>query len=487
MAGITPTNDVIAALSTPPGRSGVAVLRISGSEAGDVADRVFRFGPLPRSGEPELAPQTRSVSEMNGYTAAFGYVFDPERHRIIDEAVITRFKAPLSYTSEDVVEFSVHGSMVGTRALLKALYNAGARPAEAGEFTQRAFMNGKMDLTQAEAVMDLIDSEAQAAAEAALRQLGGAIGDRIQKIQQQGIELLSEIELSIQYPEHEDSNITRPEIMDRLQTMHADIGRLLDTREQGKILQEGLRAVLVGRPNAGKSSLLNSLSGEERAIVTDIPGTTRDLLEVKLQVHGLPVILQDTAGLRTTDDVIEQISIKRTEEALKQADLAVVMVDPGDLPSEEESREWLGHLAGSKYLIVASKSDLWAAEDWPEAFIDWAEAFSSESEGDACLAVSRISTLAPGGADAIWDLLKAYYEALAPDSGESVIVTSERQAAAMRSARETLAMVMNDALIPEDMIAGTLQAALEDVAAVTGTRITETMLDDLFSRFCVGK
>lgn len=487
MAGMTPTNDVIAALSTPPGRSGVAVLRISGSEAGDVADRVFRFGPLPRSGEPEPGLQSRSVAAMSGYTAAFGYVFSPERGRIIDEAVITRFRAPYSYTGEDVVEFSVHGSMIGTRSLLTALFSAGARPAEAGEFTQRAFMNGKLDLAQAEAVMDLIDSEAQAAAEAALRQLGGAIGDRIHKIQQLGIELLSEIELSIQYPEHEDSNITRREIMDRLQVMHTDIGRLLATRDQGKILQEGLRVVLVGRPNAGKSSLLNSLSGEERAIVTDIPGTTRDLLEVKLQVHGLPVILQDTAGLRSTDDVIEQISIKRTEAALKQADLAVVMADPGDLPSEDESSEWLEHLAGSKYLLVASKSDLWSAEDWPSAFSGWAERFSTASDDSECLAVSRISTMAPGGADAIWDLLKAYYEALAPDSGESVVVTSERQAAAMQSARDKLAMILNDTLIPEDMIAGALQAALEDVAAVTGTRVTETMLDDLFSRFCVGK
>ena len=483
---MTQTTDVIAALSTPPGRSGIAVLRISGPEAGEIADRVFRFGPLPSHGRPETTPQTRSVAAMTGYTAAFGYVYHPEKQRIIDEAVIVRFTAPRSYTGEESVEFSIHGSAVASRELLSALYSAGARPAEAGEFTQRAFINGKLDLAQAEAVMNLIDAEAEQTAAAALRQLGGAMGAEIRKIQTQGIELLSEIELGIQYPEHEDSNITPEAIHGRLQAMRQAIADLLATRQQGQILQEGLSVVLLGRPNAGKSSLLNTMAGEDRAIVTDIPGTTRDLLEVKLQVRGLPVLLQDTAGLRSSDDVIEQISMERTREAVTRADLVVLMVDPGDLPGEEETASWLDALAGRHYIIAGTKSDLWP--EWPEPWLDWVEAFSDREEARNCLAVCRITALERTGANPVWDLLAAYYETLAPTRGQEVIVTSERQAQALQRALDGLDLVLSDGMqVPEDMVASALQSALEEVGSVTGTEITETMLDDLFARFCVGK
>lgn len=493
-------DDVIAALTTPPGRSGIAVLRVSGREAAHVVDRVFRFGPVPKSlrvptDRDGTSPSpARTVQAMDGYTAAFGYLVHPETGKVIDEAVITRFRAPRSYTGEDVVELSIHGSALLARSALRALMAAGARAAGPGEFTERAFLNGKMDLAQAEAVIDLIDSEATAGAEAALRHLSGALGDEIRAIRTDGIRLLSEIELAIQYPEHEDSNITREAIQARLEGLRGKIRGLLASRDQGRIVKDGLSVVLVGRPNAGKSSLLNALSGEDRALVTDIPGTTRDLVDVRLEVAGLPVVVRDTAGLRETEDTLEQLSIERTARAIRDADLILVMVDPGDFPTADDVTSWLKAIGDRPYVLVETKHDRGEAGRFSASFRtladarDEADAGRRLAEGPSCFAVTRISTLDPRDIAPVWTLIEAYYTQLAGGATHRILITSARHAAELEAADHALSLGMQgDGLIPEDMVATALMNALEHLGAITGEEVTESMLDDLFSRFCVGK
>jgi tRNA modification GTPase len=338
-----PMHDTIAAISTPFGEGAIAVLRLSGARAVEIAGAIFRGKRLVA----ELAPRVQH----------FGAVFDGERK--LDDVLLTVFRAPHSYTGEDVVEIACHGGVLVTRRILEALLQHGARPAEPGEFTQRAYLHHKMDLTQAEAVMDLISAQTDLALRAASEQLEGRLGERIRRLRETVIELLAHVEAYIDFPDEDIDPATGVALLEKLNAARGEMDALLATADRGKVLREGVRTVIYGAPNVGKSSLLNLLLGHERAIVSARPGTTRDVIEETINLRGLPIRLIDTAGVRESEDEIEREGIKRTRQELARADLALHVFDASQPPLDESIGEALESFqSGGQALAVLNKTDL---------------------------------------------------------------------------------------------------------------------------------
>ena len=304
--------DTIAAISTPIGEGGIAVIRVSGPEAIQVVDQIFQG--------------STSLREVNSHTVHYGHIVDPVSRKRIDEVLVTVMRKPRTFTREDVVEVSCHGGIIPVQSTLEAILSAGARVAEPGEFTKRAFLNGRIDLSQAEAVMDMIRSKTDRAAKVAMLQAEGRLSVLIHRLRQRILESLAHLAVNVDYPEYDADELTSNLVLDQCKQIIQEIDQLLTTARQGKILREGITTVIVGRPNVGKSSLLNILAQESKAIVTDIPGTTRDVIEEYVNVRGIPLRLIDTAGIRETDDVVEKIGVQRSHHALEQADLVLMML-----------------------------------------------------------------------------------------------------------------------------------------------------------------
>lgn len=495
--------DAYAAIVTPPGRSGVAMIRISGPDAAAVGDSIFRFGSWQHAGDaapdgsvPSASAAGRTVRDLNGYQAAFGYVVDAAGAPI-DQAVLLRYRAPHSFTGEDTVEVSVHGGQTVSARTLAACLEAGARAAEPGEFTRNAFLNGKLDLAQAEAVMDLIAATAQRSADAARRQLQGGLSERIRSILDLLCSVLAELEMGIEYPEHEDSAPDFGHISMRLETVEQRLSDLRAGFRQGCILKQGLQVVLTGLPNAGKSSLMNALSGTDRSIVTDIPGTTRDTVEQDLELDGIPVHLIDTAGLRRSGDLVEQLGVERARRALAGADLVIWMVAPSD-GSTDQYRSWLEVLPADKpLLMVANKMDLDSFPDFYRELTD--RVLPALPLTDAQLSCWRLEHREPFAPCVIsaWDgdrlrpvisAISAWYRHCGSAAGDGVILTAERHYEAVSSAADMLARIRTDLpQLPYDILAQSLMAVADRLALIIGDRVSETVIEEIFSRFCVGK
>ena len=487
----------IAAFSTPPGAAGLAVLRLSGDDAVAIADRVFRTGRLPASAATaRTAPahETGGLAALEGYQARFGYVHAPDNPAApIDQAVALRFRAPASYTGEDVVELQVHGSPAVRQLLFEAVLAAGAEPADAGAFTRRAVLNGRMDLAQAEAVADLIDAEAELSARAALDQLSGRLSLALEALREQLYMQMAAVNLCIEFPEHEEAEVDHardlPDLPAVLEDVIARLDGLIAGHHQGRVLREGFHVTLAGAPNAGKSSLLNALVGDTRAIVTDVPGTTRDRIEVRLVIDGLPVRLSDTAGLRDDAGAIEDLGIEQTRRALGEADLVFWLLDAVQpvYPTAAD-RASLG--ARAALVPVLTKADLIADEAREARFEaiarDWQQ---STGTGEGTLLVS--SALRGDGLEAIGRHIRAAYERLgAAPTGEQLLITNARHARALVEARDGLVGLAKQLAAsppPLDVLAQRLAAAAESLATIDGQQVDETLLDTLFSRFCVGK
>lgn len=305
------TDDTIAAISTPFGTAGIGKIRVSGSGAIDVADRIFK------------GVKDKSLKNVNTYTAHYGYVVEPESGKMVDEVIVIVMRGPHSFTGEDVVEFDCHGGMIPLKKVLEVLLNNGARLAEPGEFSKRAFLNGRIDLAQAEGIMEVINSKTDKGLDVAINHLTGKLSNKITGIKNEVIRLLAHLEAAIDFPEDEIEGFEPDELGNRINGIKDEIEDLLATSDQGKIYQEGLKAVIVGKPNVGKSSLLNSLVQENRAIVTDIPGTTRDIIEEYINIRGIPLRIIDTAGIRETRDMVEKIGVEKTRNSLREADLVL--------------------------------------------------------------------------------------------------------------------------------------------------------------------
>lgn len=465
--------EIIYAFSSPAVSSALQVLRISGTGSAKWLDRWFRFGPLPSGDNSLHGQEARKIEDLSGYQAAFGYLFDPFSDEAIDQAVILRYRAPHSYTGEEMVEVSLHGSMAVRTKVLEVAARLGGRMAEAGEFTERAFLNGKLDLTQVEAVIDLIDSRAERTAQQALKRLGGGLSEVYQGLGNSLVAVIAELQLAIDYPEHEDSILEEEVLRSSIEAILERCEGLLRTYRQGKALKDGFAIVLLGPPNAGKSSLLNKLVQQDRAIVSDIPGTTRDTIEVPLVMDGIPVRWIDTAGLRNSEDPIERMGIERSELAAQEADLIFYL-----LPSDEEITDDLlkdidEFRIHAPLHVLRSKSDL-IDKPWPDTRAELESLPISVSDGT--------------GIDELFDLIAEEFAALGPPQSEGLLLSSDREHAILLRVRDRLVRLLSDVgILPEDLLTQALLSIAEEVAELTGQDMSEAVLENLFSRFCVGK
>ncbi len=455
--------DTIAAIATALGEASIAVIRVSGPEA------VERVAPLFRS--------KTDLRRAPSHTVHYGWICDPETGERIDEVLVTVMRAPRSYTAEDVVEISTHGGIVAVQAVLRAVLKQGVRLAEPGEFTKRAFLNGRIDLAQAEAVIDLIRSRSEKAFRVARRQAEGALSARIRELRRRLVELLAHVEVNIDYPEHDVPQVTAELVAGVCSEALREVNELLRRAAEGKILREGIVTAIVGRPNAGKSSLLNALARENRAIVTDIPGTTRDIVEETVTLGGIPLRLLDTAGIRETADVVERIGVERSRHALREADL-ILLVIPHDEPLHEEDRRLLAELAERPAIVVVNKVDLPGRLEADEL---------ARLAGDR--PVVRVSAKEETGLEHLEQAVRELFFGGAIETEDLTYVSNARHIALLERAAASLrdAVAAAEAGMPVDLLQIDIAAAWEALGEIVGEAVGESLIDQIFSQFCLGK
>ena len=472
-ARMTNLDDTIAAIATPIGEGGIGVIRISGRNALSIAGEVFR----PISGVP--------VPGLPTHTAHYGFVHDPITDEQIDDGVITPFRFPRSYTGEDAAEISCHGGIVPMRRVLEAALRAGARLADPGEFTKRAFLNGRLDLAQAEAVLDIIRARTDEAMRLANLQFSGLLSSRIRMLREELLGIMAHIEGSIDFPEDIEA-MPGTQVAELIRDSIRHVTDLLQTAERGKIFREGIQAVIAGRVNVGKSSLLNALLRESRAIVTPIPGTTRDTIEESMNIRGIPVRTIDTAGVREPQDLVEKLGVDRAKQMVEQADLILAVID-SEQGFTPEDQELVSGFADKRMIIVLSKTDLIRqseAESLAKRVTDWVK-------GSFPSGVPVINTSAPSSEgiveleDAIADMV--FQGGISPSDG--VVVSNVRHRRALEEALSSLEQALHTAEseMPLDLTSTDLKAATEALGSITGETVTENVIDRIFSEFCVGK
>ena len=458
--------DIIAAIATGHSPTAIGIVRVSGQGCFACCDRVFRAF----NGSP--------FSQQTPRNMVFGEMLDAQG-RVIDQGLAVRFPGPRSYTGEDSAEFHCHGSPVVLRELLGALFAAGARQAKAGEFTRRAFLNGRLDLTQAEAVIDLIDAETASAARNAAAQLDGGLRRVLEPIQDALLDVTSRFYAVVDYPDEDIEDIRPEQVAQALDSSAAALDRLLATCQRGKVLKSGVRTAIVGRPNAGKSSLLNALAGFDRAIVTDIPGTTRDTVEESVLCGGVLLRLTDTAGIRDTEDTVEQLGVERSRKALEAADLVLAVVDGSVPPTAEDLAVLRLAAKAPRWIAVFSKCDLWDTKARSVGVIG--------QVGTPAASVS-LSAVTGQGLDRLEAAVAALFPAgEASDSGG--LLTDQRQEEAARRARDAVRRAKEalDAGLTPDAILTDAEEALDALGELTGRTAKEEIVSRIFSRFCVGK
>lgn len=460
----------IAAIATPVGEGGIAVIRVSGSDAFEKVASCFRGADLS---DPNAAPS---------HTVHYGTLVTPAGE-LVDEVLVTLFRSPRSYTGENTAEISCHGGVLVTQKVLETILSAGVRAAEPGEFTQRAFLNGKLDLTQAEAVADLIHAKSLRAVNAAGQQLEGRLGEHIRRFRQQIIDATAMVELELDFIEEDVEFANKEQLRSLLVGVMGELDVLLDTYEAGRLVKDGVRTVIMGRPNAGKSTLLNTLTGSDRAIVTEIAGTTRDTIDVDWSYEGLLFRLIDTAGIRETDDRVEAEGVRRSKKAFEQADLVVYLKDLSQPTTADELQElarWRMDAKDTPFLLVGTKADL------DMAIVSGSSSPRQEQRLHYDLIISAVSG---ENINPLKKLMKERALEHRDLDGGSLLVTSTRHRDALQKAREHVKQALEalDMGLTGDLLAIDLRAALHDLGTVTGEITNEDLLDSIFSRFCIGK
>ncbi|MBL0188076.1 MAG: tRNA uridine-5-carboxymethylaminomethyl(34) synthesis GTPase MnmE [Candidatus Obscuribacter sp.] len=491
-------DDTIAAISTPFGVGAIAIVRLSGPDAFLIAQKIFVA--RKKNSENNKSSENNFSSDKNwqpkSHQASIGYIQDPLTHQYLDEVVLIPYQGPNSYTGEDLVEINCHGSPIVTREILSILLKEGARLAQRGEFTKRGYLAGRLDLTQAEAVLDLIHSKTEKQSQLALTVLTGHLGDEIKAVRARLVELLTRIIAGIDFPE-EVGELDLTDIEKVTSECLSRVNVLAKTARSGRFLREGLKLAIVGRPNAGKSSLLNRLLNFERAIVTDIPGTTRDSIEEPVDVNGIPVILIDTAGVRDTSDVVEQIGIERTTRSIKDADLTVILID-GTAPIGAEEAVLAEKLKaiGCPFFIVINKADLLNQKDGAKLVYT-----DLQTEQSTIKELANMPTNIQAGAktlmisaklnEGLEDFKRVIEKFAITDNSVQEVGGSlnERQGALCIRASESLEALLTAAQsgLPQDCLATDLKSAVDALDAINGHAVTEEVISEVFANFCIGK
>lgn len=457
-------NDTIAAIGTAMTHSGIGIVRISGSEAIGIADRIFR---AKKSG--------KKLADVPTHTLHYGHIVN--RDQIIDEVLVSVMRGPHSYTAEDVVEINCHGGILVMKKILDTVMEYGARPAEAGEFTKRAFLNGRMDLSQAEAVIDIINSQNEFALKSAVKQLSGSVSDKIKEIRKRLIYEIAYIESALDDPEHYPMENYGEELTEKIKPLLQEIRKLTDHADDGRMLKEGIKTVILGKPNAGKSSLLNLMVGSERAIVTDIEGTTRDTLEEHILLDGISLNIVDTAGIRETADLVEQIGVERAKEQAAEADLVLYVID-ATKPLDENDKEIIQCIADKKAIVLFNKCDL-------DTLLDEQEIRQMLPEQTVVVFSAKDRT----GFEILKDRIREMFFAEELKFNDEIYLTSARHKAALDSAYRSLQLVMDSiaAGMPEDFFTIDMMSAYEQLGHITGESVEDDLVNEIFSKFCMGK
>ncbi|MDK6862838.1 tRNA uridine-5-carboxymethylaminomethyl(34) synthesis GTPase MnmE [Nosocomiicoccus ampullae] len=455
--------DTISSISTPVGEGAIAIVRLSGDEAIDIADRLYKG--------------KKSLKEVDSHTINYGHIVDPKTNEVIEEVMVAVMRAPKTYTREDIVEINCHGGIHTINHILQLTLQNGAEMAEPGEFTKRAFLNGRIDLSQAEGIMDFIRSKTDDASKIANQQMQGRLKEYIEHLRQEILVVLAQVEVNIDYPEYDDvEEATTRQLLEASRTIKTEIEDLLKSSREGRILREGLNTVIVGKPNVGKSSLLNYLIQDNRAIVTDIAGTTRDILEEYVNVNGIPLKLTDTAGIRETEDIVEKIGVERSREALQNAELILYLLDHTTGFSEED-KDILSNLKERNVIIIVNKTDLEGTIDIDtlKSDYDFPVVLTSVTEGT--------------GIKDLEESIKELFFSGGISIQDSTYVSNNRHIHLLEQAHRSIidAIEAAEMDIPVDMIQIDLVKTWQLLGEVIGQDVSEELIDQLFSQFCLGK
>ena len=456
---ITREFDTITAIATPLGEGAIGIVRISGTEAVAIANRIF---------------QGKNLETVDSHTLNYGHILDPDKDEILDEVMVGVMRAPRTFTREDVIEINTHGGIAVTNEILQLILRQGARMAEPGEFTKRAFLNGRVDLTQAEAIMDIIRAKTDKAMNIAVKQLDGSLKDLIDNTRQEILNTLAQVEVNIDYPEYDDvEEMTTALLREKTQEFQNLLENLLRTARRGKILREGLSTAIIGRPNVGKSSLLNNLLREDKAIVTDIAGTTRDVIEEYVNIKGVPLKLIDTAGIRETDDIVEKIGVERSRQALAEADLILLVLNASEKLTDQD-RALLALSDMTRRIVLLNKTDLKEeieAEELPEDVI-------------------RISVLENQNIDQIEERInQLFFDNAGIVEQDATYLSNSRHISLIEQAVQSLQAV-NEGLefgMPVDLLQVDLTRTWQILGEITGDAAPDELINQLFSQFCLGK
>nr|WP_330426053.1 tRNA uridine-5-carboxymethylaminomethyl(34) synthesis GTPase MnmE [[Clostridium] symbiosum] len=457
------TSDTIAAIATALTNSGIGIIRVSGNEAFDIVGRIFR----PKN-------KRKKLKEEKTYTVHYGHIQDGDE--IIDEVLAIIMRGPHSYTAEDTVEIDCHGGVLVMKKILETVIKYGARMAEPGEFTKRAFLNGRIDLSQAEAVIDVINSKNNYALKSSVSQLSGSMSKKVKELREKLLFEIAFIESALDDPEHISLDGYPEKLKVTVNDMQEELNRAISTFDSGRVLSEGIRTVILGKPNAGKSSLMNVLVGEERAIVTDIAGTTRDTLEENIRLHGISLNIVDTAGIRETEDVVEKIGVDKARANADDADLLIYVVD-GSCPLDENDYQIMNLIEGRKSIVLLNKTDLEMVLT-PEEI--------KEKTGKEVVAVSAKEQR---GIDLLEEKIKELFLSGEIDFNDEVMITNVRHKTAMSEALKSLSLVKQsiEDQMPEDFYSIDLMNAYEQLGTIIGESLEDDLVNEIFNKFCMGK
>ena len=457
--------DTIAAIATAMSNSGIGIIRVSGNESIEIVDHIFKN-----------SKKENSLKRYKSHTIHYGFIYDKDK--ILDEVMVSVFKSPHSFTTEDTVEINCHGGILVLQKILELLIKNGARLAEPGEFTKRAFLNGRIDLSEAEAVMDVISSQNEMALQSSVKQLQGSVSDKVKELRSEIIYEIAFIESALDDPEHISLDGFTERLENKIEFLSSSVDKLLSTAENGKMIREGIRTVIVGKPNAGKSSLLNLLAGEEKAIVTEIAGTTRDIIEENINLKGLHLHIIDTAGIRKSDDIVEQIGVEKAKKYTADADLVIYVLD-SSVPLDQNDYDIMEMIREKKCIILFNKTDM-------ESLVSFDDLKDKTDDSHIMI---KISAKENTGIDDFEKAVeKMFFQGKIRENDE-VMITNMRHKEALLEVKESLLQVKKslDAGMPEDFYSIDLMSAYQSLGRIIGEETSEDLVNEIFSKFCMGK